>query len=494
MLIWIKNTECKLILGGPDYMMYPKVFDNIREYLSVEVPGAYFASKHTKWGWNGKRYFVTPKGRMATGFLPVLLKYMDEYFPDLPISFQDERILPEFNKAPDKLGDWILTDKYEHQKQAVEAINNFIHFRGQDIYFPRGVEDLATNAGKTTVIAGLYSSFKEDVNMLVLIHSKLVFNQLHEALSKVYGEVGKINDKNYDVKPLTVAMVQTLYNRLKDINVQKDLLSFNVLCCDESQHSGSKTYKDVIQKCSNAGVRLFVSGTAYDSKDVVGKMTMVGLSGLRLKHISKREMMDMNLSTLAKVHIHLNKTLLSKPAITYDEIQKQCIFYSMERLKTMWEIIQQSEGPRLIAVKFIHHAEFIYNNLVELDKEGKYLIDIIHGQDKYQMEKYAAWKNGEIDVIISTSVLKEGLNMPKTAHIIYAAGAASIVDVKQWMGRIERLDESRDYAYFHDFYDIGRWILKHSEERLRAYKAEKLDITMHFDLAEAKKLRLGLAR
>lgn len=205
-------------------------------------------------------------------------------------------------------------------------------------------------------------------------------------------------------------------------------------------------------------------------------------------------MMDKKMSTPVKVHIHLNKTLLTKPTVDYDALRDECIHYSMEKVNIMWDIIKNSEGPKLIAVKFIHHAQFIYDNLVRLDSEGKYLIDIIHGQDKLQAEKYDAWKKGGIDIIISTSVLKEGLNMPLTSHIIYAAGGASFIDIKQWMGRIERLDKSKDYTYFHDFFDIGKWIMNHSIKRLGAYKAENLDVTTHFDVDEARKLRLGVAQ
>ncbi len=76
MKIVVNNVVTKVISGGPDDLHYPGVFDDLRNYLSVDVPGAFFTIQYKKKVWDGKRYFLTPTGKMATGFLPFLLKHL----------------------------------------------------------------------------------------------------------------------------------------------------------------------------------------------------------------------------------------------------------------------------------------------------------------------------------------------------------------------------------------------------------------------------------
>lgn len=494
MKIIIDNVQSRLVIGGRDHLCDPNLISTLREYLSIDVPGSYFANKYLKYHWNGKKYFLTEKTKVfATGFLSVLLKYIEKVYPDLDVEIIDERgYIPGFKEEfVSQIGPLSINNEYIHLKELIQAFNNYLDFRGQKIYFPRGICDAATNAGKTTVMAGLYLNLKSKERMLVVIHKKTVFAQLVAFFESVFGEVGQINDKEYSIRPVTVAMIQTLFRRINNINIRKDLAQFTILVIDESHLSGSDMYAKTLVYC-NAPIRMGASGTSMDSNDTASKMITVGLLGPKLKSITKKILMDKGISVPVKVHMHLCNTILHYPVLDYNDCIKTLIHQSTERVFIMSQIIKDrlGIGTILIPVDKIEHGEFLYNYLNELGIP----VDLTHSKDKEIMSKLGLFKAGQIKVLIATSVIREGINMPLIQTIIYAAGGEPKIWVKQWMGRGERKSESKTEFEFHDFYDIGRFVNAHSRKRLKIYQSEQLEIITHYDSKEVKNMHSVVIR
>lgn len=170
----IENVKTHLQIGGRDFLIDPDLMQRFREYMSIKVPGSFFAAKHLKFHWDGLKYFLTPGGVMATGFLPVLLRYIEEVYSDLEVEIIDSRgQLPQFrSEFIAKIGPIIINEEYIHQKHLIETYNHSIIFRGQSIYFPRGVIDAATNSGKTAIIAGILLNLTTEEKNVVHYSSK----------------------------------------------------------------------------------------------------------------------------------------------------------------------------------------------------------------------------------------------------------------------------------------------------------------------------------
>lgn len=490
MKILIENSICRLGIGGTDNLVDPNLASNIRDYLSVDVPGAWHSPQYQRHVWDGKKYWCTPGGKMPTGMLPVLLGFLSDEYEDLDVELVDERTgrvdFPE--EWATEVGDYSMSGDYEFQLDLAKAYDNYITFRGQDLYFPRGIVDAATNAGKTIIIAGIYiNAISEKNNCLILIHKKTVYRQLVDFMGQVFGDVGQINDKYYEIKPVTVAMIQSLANRVDEgARARQDIAKFNIMIVDESHRSGSDTYKKVL-KHSDAYCRVFVSGTALDSSDIIAKLDQISRSGPKLKGISKVELMERGISTPVEIRLHLCNTLLYQPIVDYREWIRECVHYSSERVAIMKELVNASSGPMIIAVDKIDHGQYIFDRLLEMGTNKR--ISFTHGKDRQQLQKIEDFKNGESDVLICTSILSEGVNLPKVAELIYAVGEKAKVTVKQWMGRLERLHESKEKAVVHDLYDVGSHIGKHSEARIKIYHDENLPVLMDFDLKFARKLK-----
>ena len=487
MKIVIESVKTKILIGGVDHLANPKLIDHLREYMSVKVPGSFFAAKKLRYHWDGMKYFLTPGGSMATGFLPIFLRFIEEEYPDLEVEIIDSREeLPQFRSTfVDKVGSLTITQEYIHQKMLIEAYNNYIKFRDQSIYFPRGVIDAATNSGKTAVIAGTFLNLLGDQRMIVIIHRVTIYRELLEFFKQVFGEVGQINDKYYTIRPVTLCMIQTLYSRIEDPNTKKDLSQFTVLAVDECHRAGSAMYTKTLVHC-HAGMRIFVSGSAFESDDIVSKMIIVGLSGSKLATVTKKEMMSKGISTPVKVKIHLCNTILRSAPLDYRDCIKQLIHESSERATIIYKIVKERMpiGPILIAVDKTEHGKFINEQLQQRGIRA----ELTHSKDPAIIRRVDAFRTGDLDVLISTGVLREGVNLPLIQTIIMAAGEQSRVYIKQWCGRGERISEGKTETELHDFYDIGKYVQAHSLHRIKLYKAEELELEMDFDMKNARRL------
>jgi superfamily II DNA or RNA helicase len=485
MKLLLGNVQSQLLIGGPDFLVDPDLMQHLRDYMSVEVPGAYWMQKRLKWHFDGRKYFLTPGGKMATGFLPTLLRFIEEVYPDLEVEIIDQREeLPSFKREfVSKIGPITITEGYIHQKEMILSLRHDISFRNQTIPFYRGVVDGATNSGKSAVIAGLFLNIEGNQKMLVVIHRKAIYRELLQFFTEVFGEIGQINDQNYFIgERVTLAMIQTLHSRLEDPNTKKDLAQFTILACDEVHTGGSKMYSSTLVHCP-ASIRLGTSGTSFDSNDIISKMIIVGLFGPKLKTVSKREMMDKGISAPVTVYMHLVNTILRQPLVTYDEHIKYLIHESVERVSIMAKLIKE-KSPVLISVAKTQHGVFIQEQLRQLGIS----VDLTHSKDKDIIPKVDAFRNGEIDCLISTGTLREGVNMPLVKVTIFAEGLMAKISIKQWMGRMERLHESKESVEFHDFMDIGKFCQTHSLKRLKVYQDENLPVILDFDKKDLRRM------
>lgn len=467
MRIILRNSVSLVVVGGADNLLPYNLMDTLREYFSVKVKGAFFAQKRSKFAWDGRKYYLTEGGKLPTGFIPYLFEYLED--TDIPVDVVDERVnlirfKPVFN---DNIGDITLRT---YQIPAVKALNNHITFRGQSYYFPSGVWDMATNSGKTLAASFLYHNL-EGCYMLITINRVDVFKQLVKEFGQQGDDIGVITSSRVDLKPITVAMAGTLYNKMKSVAFRKSMHVFNTLVVDEGHTAGGKQYSWVIKNLDHIGVRLIMSGTPMDQADETKALTVTGLGGKVLYKVTKKELMDMGVSKRALVKIHYCDSNLFWGE-GYDKSYDAGVKFSQERLDEMFGIIQDNPNRSiLISVYYKDHLEFLYEGLKSLP-----MVEAVHGEDPQRADKLERFRLGDTHVLISTEITTLGLNMPLINILIMAQGEKSKIALKQWSGRAERACEGEDSFELHDFYDVGQYIEEHSKKRIRVYREEGFDI------------------
>lgn len=445
---------------------------SLKELLSVYADNYKHSTQYKLGRWDGKICFLK-KNNFPTGLLPYILKWFVKNFA-IPFELVDERInLPKFQKDFNfELGDYELRD---YQKDLILRCNN--HICNNSFYFPRGIVKAATNAGKNLVIAGAYNNLI-DSKLLFIIHNKLIYNQAIEYFSDIFGEVGQINANIFDIRDFTVAMVNTLANRMEESIYADKINDFNTIIVDECHRAGADMYMNVLSQL-DAGVRLFFSGTPLNNSSNVKNITITSCSGELLGEIENEELIKRGVSRKPQVNLHLVKENPTPYDRDYAKEYDAKIVNGIKRLRAILELVKANKDKIiLITVQKIEHGENIFIIL------RKTLEDLpcafIHGDSTDRDEQLKALKEGKINVLISTMILKEGVNIPNIDLLIMAQGGKSVITVKQLIGRALRAKSGHNLVQIHDFYDCGNYVEKHSKLRIEVYQKEGFDIVTDY--------------
>lgn len=90
----------------------------------------------------------------------------------------------------------------------------------------------------------------------------------------------------------------------------------------------------------------------------------------------------------------------------------------------------------------------------------------------------SAFRDGDIPCMIATSLADEGLDVPRAAVLVLAAGGRSAAKLEQRAGRVMRPHESKTIGVVHDFTDRGaRMALAQARARAKTYR--DLGYTVH---------------
>ena len=122
----------------------------------------------------------------------------------------------------------------------------------------------------------------------------------------------------------------------------------------------------------------------------------------------------------------------------------------------------------LILTKSLDHGRTLENLL-----GGK--CEFLEGANSMQ-ERYKAISRfrgcRESSILIGTKILQTGINIEEITHLINARGMKSEIATLQALGRALRTHESKDTVYVYDFLDSEKYLLDHSKEREKHYRAE----------------------
>ncbi len=493
MKLIVGNTKTRAVAGGSDNLLDIDVMAELKDYLKVRPKGYQHSPLYRKRQWDGWRRFITGKGEFATGFLPMVAVFLKDL--GVSIEIEDERenlikIIPEYDHYVGNINgeDWFGRD---YQNNMVKKIDNYIQVGDQLLYFPRGIFDCATNAGKNSMSALIMKNVPKDAKIIFTVSSTVIYKQAVEFFTDVLdGErLGQVSSGKYEPSRVTVCMVKTLLNRAKEsVNVRKWLNEVQVLIVDESDEAGAKDYSKVLSYIG-AGMRIFVSGTPLDA-GAVNSMVAVGLSGKVLGKVTNKQLIDMEVSQKPTINILLNETP-NKPFMSYSTEMDEYIFNSLNRVKLIAGVVNKhSDKQILITFQNIEHGYFMFEHLKQLCHSD---IGIVHGTHKdfscnrdFTIEQFA--KN-KISVLLASMILKRGANIPNINVLVMAQAGKSKTTVKQVTGRGLRHDGVNDEVVVYDFYDEGKFVSEHSRKRIKVYKDEEFEVVYTFEQKRGKPVK-----
>lgn len=485
----INNLVTEVIFGGSDNLLDVNLKREVEKFLTVAVKDSYWATKNSAvnkrnngYKWDGKKRFITATGKMMTGLVPMVAKFATRLGAKITVEDKRTNII-QFKPKEDRDYTILGENLFKHQIEAVDSCERYITIGDNSIYFPRGVIDAATNAGKTWVMA---SAIKNAINpvALIVVHNTLIYDAHVKFFTKVFGKVGRIDSTHYDIQPVTIAMSKTASIRASSIaSVVKDLSMFNMLFVDEGHRSASDEYLRLL-KCIGAACRLTVSGTPFDHDDKVKAITIMGISSTVMYKVTNAELIDKGISRKPTVHIYPNKSSsdLMPTFPDYGKEHDAMIVRSTRRMSIIKWVVSNNKGRKIvITYEDLEHGAIMMTELENRFPELK--IDIVNGSIKSQKIRNKIledFTNGDTDVLFASKIFNEGINT--TMHmLIRAGGGKSKINTKQISGRTTRRMEGETEVDIIDFYDVSTTLAKHSRKRIADYTAEGFTVIKHYD-------------
>lgn len=459
-----------------------KELNQLYNEFRIRHPQAFHMRQYMPRGWDGKIDLMSKNGSIDLGLLPKALGLLDNW----GIGYEIDDHRPPLGVEPELITNFNGITLRDYQEGSLSALlnNRLVDSTGDEIPFYRGMLKEATNAGKTLITAAIFLSFQK-IPTLVLIQGSDLYDQALEELPKYVGEeyVGRIDPKKVELAPLTIAKVKTLANRVDKL--KRDLLQYRIGIVDECDLADNKTYKRPLTHLINLSVMVGVSGTAQMGKLVKHKpkhFSIEGRFGPIIHETTNRELIDKGHSTEVIVKLIKGNEKVY-PGLSFTEEYEECIVFNEQRnnkiiKRLRYNCIKKKRVPALIICQRIDHVELLYKKIKKAFK-GELKVGFAVAKKKLMSDKERKkaindFKNGDIDVLITSMIINRGMNLHKMQYLLNAAGGESPERPLQILGRLFRKLEGVKYKYYEDFYDEGNYIRKHSKRRRNYYEDEDI--------------------
>lgn len=334
----------------------------------------------------------------------------------------------------------------------------------------------------TLIFCGLHQAFKRKLKTVLLLNSSDLFNQFKTEIPQLLpGEdIAFIQgSKCNNWGNFNVCMVQSLAANIR--KYQKFLSEVDMVLIDEADVIDNKTYKTVIQHLYNSRIRVGLSGTIYMSqlkKKLVHNMNIMSFIGDKVNEVKLAEMVKKGYSTpivCKMIYAPFKYSGNDDYPTEYKKVITDNVkAYELSLRRTKFNL-RYNRLPMLIVCKFIDHCEKLYKYYIE-HLGDKYTIQYVHHNTKGRDEILRQFRNGEIDILIATTIISRGQNFPELKYLQNTASMDSNEKSLQILGRLARTHMSKKKAYLDDLVFPGNYLKRHGNHRKNYYLKEKLKV------------------
>lgn len=320
-----------------------------------------------------------------------------------------------------------------YQKDAKEKIKEAFS------EFDRVLIILGTSLGKTIIFNSLAEEYiKEGKRVLVLAHRDELLGQAAEKMrefNNIEHTLIKANEKTDHTKLYHVGSVQSLCKESRLNKYPADY--FSLLVIDESHHTQAQTYRTIIDHFKGAKV-LGVTATPGEESKLAGIFQTTAFNypmeeaikdGWCARVIQRTASISVDLSHIKNVAGdfavgELDEAVVKKISEVADYIKKHLQYRKKIMIFT----------PRIASAQI----------MASLLRENGLDADYVCGVSKDRQEKLERFKNGDLRIIASSSLLLEGYDNPAVDCIINLRPTQSEILMKQMLGRGTRLFKGKD--------------------------------------------------
>lgn len=474
-----------------------KLFTNDREIqvlvskiLSYQVEGFEQMNRFSAGHWDGRSsFFEFRKCLFPAGFVPLVQQHLSRKGhtvqvkrPELPKPLGPER--PVFDE-------WAYSQpEYGYQLETVQKLERH----------GRLIAQIATGGGKSRIAKIAVGRLLRPTLFLttrgvLMYQMRDHFNDLLQELPNHHPEldflrkysVGVLGDNVWNPRKLVnVGMVQTLISRLQEPDVFEDpaarlaqearraktirlLEMFECVILEEAHEASGNSYYGILEHCKNAHYRLALTATPFMKSDEEANMRLMACAGPIGIRVTEKQLIDNGI--LARPHFKFLRPQLPKG------------LYRTTRWPRCYEmgIVKSESRNRMVVEEAVRGAKHGLSVLVLVQRtaHGKLLeqaisksgvkVKFLWGEHEQRERKAMLNKLavGELQVLIGSTILDVGVDVPAIGMIILAGGGKAEVQLRQRIGRGLRAKKvGPNVAFVVDFDDFHNKILAdHSGQR-----------------------------
>jgi superfamily II DNA or RNA helicase len=425
------------------------------EYTSCE-----YRAWTTSPNWSpDRRYHMFER---ATGLFPagfVKLVRSAARRDGVELGLEDQRACPAKPELDESLIGWL----YDYQKAAVW---DACHKGG------RGLIKVPTGGGKTELFIALTRVLP--CEWLFVVHRTDLVGQAARRFALRTGErVGTWEKGRWQrgTSNVTVSTFQALHHarRKRNPRLKEFFDAVEAVNVDEVHAQPADSFYGVALDLRNAYYRIGMSGTPLDRSDKENLRT-IGAMGPLLYEVPYQLLVDRGVLSQSRVTMVRYKHPPVRNGATWREVYRDLIVHNRERNEVLADVALEAAKPCLMFVEELKHG----SNLQELMEARGLKVDFAHGDHwlSARQRKIQELVDGQTDVLLTTVIFQEGIDIPSLQSVVVATGKSSVVAALQRIGRGMRATTSKSTFDVWDILDRGhRWLTTHATGRKEAYEA-----------------------
>jgi superfamily II DNA or RNA helicase len=483
------STDCAITIRGHKAFITGRFpVRAVRNATSYYVEGFQFNRAYRNHVWDGKKHFFeAPTQSFPAGLVNLVIDAFREYDPGGRVRLVDETLaqMPAIgNHGFDLAGIDFGKGAFDYQ---LAAANELVKGR-------RGVLKIATNGGKTEIAIAVTKHLA--LPTIFIVDSVSLLTQTRRRFAARLGlpeeEIGLIGDQQFSVgRWITVATPDSLRTRMTVPDVQEGLTRWQVLWADECHHVAAETFYEVLARIP-AYYRFGLSGTPLDRADGAD-LKLLAATGPVLYEVPNKLLVERGISV--PPHVDMIKIQLpvlpAKKGLTWREVEARGVVDNphLNEAVAAKALEQALAGKQVLVLvdktKQARTVQALINGGMTVTPEWspklravrghKLVTEYISGKDDGEIRDnvLSRFKNREINIIIATTILDEGVDVPNIDVLILAAGGKGKRQLLQRVGRGLRTGVGKVRLLVIDFANFCHpWLIRHSLARLRTYKGE----------------------
>lgn len=248
------------------------------------------------------------------------------------------------------------------------------------------------------------------------------------------------------------------------------LEKFEFVILEEAHEASGDGYFNILRHCKNAHYRLALTATPFMKDDEEANMRLMASSGPIAIKVTEKMLIERGI--LAKPFFKIVR-LKDRPKALLRQTGWQAAYRlgitsNQERNLIACEEVLKAKRYGLSSMVLVQHTAH-GDTLAKMLQERGVRVAFIRGENDQSERKHYLGKlgRGEIDVLIGTTILDVGVDVPSVGMIVLAGGGKAEVALRQRIGRgLRAKKHGPNVAFIVDFDDpFNSHTLNHATQR-----------------------------